>query len=131
MMKAKLCSFAIAGAIGLLAISPVMPMASQTQTESTTLTEKKNDQKMKKADLEKKMKAAEEKWNTLTDEQKKEVYALLEAEIASENSVLEKLVELGVLDQADMEAVRSFQLEKFNKMRENGSFPFSKCKGRK
>lgn len=131
MTKAKLCSFAIAGAIGLASLSPVTTIAAETTAESTTQTENKTDHKVKKAEFEKKMKAAREKWNALTQEQKNEIYAMLENEMNEENRILDKLVELGVFEQSDIGSLKEFRLDRYNRMKESGEFPFARGRGRK
>lgn len=126
--KAKLCGFAMIGAIGLAGFGSITTVAAETKTDTVTLTESEKDQK---ANFDKKMKAAEEKWNTLTAAQKDEVYALLMVELDSEMKVLDKLAELGVLETTDVEILKAFKLELYNKFKESGEFPFSKRKGRK
>ncbi|MFV0341920.1 MAG: hypothetical protein ACK5JH_03385 [Anaerocolumna sp.] len=129
--KAKLCGFAMIGAIGLAGFGSITTVAAETKTDTVTLTESEKDQKGQKANFDKKMKAAEEKWNTLTADQKDEVYALLMVELDSEMKVLDKLAELGVLETTDVEILKAFKLELYNKFKESGEFPFSKRKGRK
>ncbi len=77
------------------------------------------------------MKAAEEKWNTLTQAQKDEVYALLMTEMEDESKVLDKLAELGVLETSDVDILKAFKIEMYNRLKESGGFPFSRNKGRK
>lgn len=96
MNKAKLSSFAIAGVIGLASLNPITTLAAKTKTESTTQTEINTDgseTKDKKAEFDKKMKAARERWNSLSQTQKDEVYTLLENEINEHNKLLDRLVE--------------------------------------
>ncbi|WP_312368664.1 hypothetical protein [Lachnoclostridium sp.] len=132
MNKAKLSSFAIAGAIGLASLSPITTVAAETKMESTTQTEIKTDCKDckdKKAEYDKKMKAAREKWNSLSQTQKDEVYALLENNMKENNKVLDKLVELKVLEQSDVDIIKANQATKYQKMKERGEFPLLRGKG--
>ena len=132
MNKSKLSSFAIAGAIGLASLSPITTEAAETKTESTTQTEIKTDCKEckdKKVEFDKKMKAAREKWNALSQTQKDEVYTLLENKIKESNKVLDKLVELKVLDQSDAENLKANQAARYQKMKESGEFPLLRGKG--
>lgn len=132
MNKAKLSSFAIAGAIGLASLSPITTVAAETKMESTTQTEIKTDCKDckdKKAEFDKKMKAAREKWNSLSQKQKDEVYALLENNMNQNNKVLDKLVELKVLEQTDVENIKANQATRYQKMKESGEFPLLRGKG--
>lgn len=132
MNKAKLSSFAIAGAIGLASLSPITTVAAETKTESTTQAEIKTDCKDckdKKAEFDKKMKAAREKWSSLSQMQKDEVYSLLENNMRENNKVLDKLVELKVLEQTDVDVLKANQATKYQKMKESGEFPLLRGKG--
>ncbi|ABX40659.1 hypothetical protein [Lachnoclostridium phytofermentans] len=132
MNKAKLSSFAIAGAIGLASLSPITTVAAETKTQSTMQTEIKTDCKDckdKKAEFNKKMKAARERWNSLSQTQKDEVYSLLENKMKENNKVLDKLVELKVLEQSDVDNLKANQATKFQKIKENGEFPMLRGKG--
>lgn len=129
MNKAKLSSFAIAGVIGLASLSPITTLAADTKTEATTQTEMKADCKDKKAEFEKKLKVASEKWSSLNQTQKNEVYTLLENKVKESNKVLDKLVELKVLDQSDAENMKTRNTEKYQKMKESGEFPLLRGKG--
>lgn len=131
MTKAKLCSLALAGVIGIAGVTPMTATATETKTESTTQTENNYNHKSKRAEFEKKMKEAKEKWNTLSQGQKDEVYALLENGMNEESKILDKLVELGIFAQADADILKAFKMEKYNALKESGEFPFFKGIGRK
>jgi hypothetical protein len=128
MLKVKLCSFAIACMVGIFGFSPVATLAAQTDPESVTLTEADKTQKDKRAAFEEKMKKASEKWNSLTAKQKDEVYAMIESNMKSESKLMDKLVELGVMDKKDAEILKTNMTEKFNEMKQSGDFPFSRKK---
>lgn len=132
MNKAKLSSFAIAGVIGLASLSPITTIAAEAKTESTTQAEIKtdgNDGKEKKAEFDKKMKAAREKWNSLSQTQKSEVYTLLENEIKEHNKLLDRLVELKLLDQSDADNYKANHAARYQKIKESGEYPLFKGKG--
>ncbi len=132
MNKAKFSSFAIAGVIGLVSLSPITTVAAETKTESTTQAEIKtdcNDCKDKKAEFDKKLKEASEKWSSLSQNQKNEVYTLLENKMKENNKVLDKLVELKVLEQSDAENLKANQASIYQKMKESGKFPLLRGKG--
>jgi catalase len=132
MNKSKLSSFAIAGAIGLASLSPITTVAAETKKESTRQTEIKTDYKDckdKKAEFDKKMKAAREKWSSLSQTQKDEVYSLLENKMKENNKVLDKLVELKVLEQSDVGDLKANQATRYQKMKESGEFPLLRGKG--
>ncbi|WMJ87665.1 DUF2680 domain-containing protein [Anaerocolumna sp. MB42-C2] len=130
MDKGKLCSFAIAGMIGFLSISPITTYAAETKTESVTQSDNLNKNQDRKV-VEGKLKQASEKWNTLSAKQKEEVYSLLEEEMKVEGRLMDKLAELGILEQDDAEAMKSRVQERYHKIKESGDFPFIRQKGRK
>ncbi|WP_029502278.1 hypothetical protein [Lachnoclostridium phytofermentans] len=132
MNKAKLSSFAIAGVIGLASFNPITTLAAETKTESTTQTEINTDgseTKDKKAEFDKKMKAARERWNSLSQTQKDEVYTLLENEINEHNKLLDRLVELKLLDRSDVDNYKANHATKYQKIKESGEYPLFKGKG--
>jgi ribosomal protein S20 len=124
MNKGKLCSIAFAGFIGLASIGPVTIYAAETNTESVTVSETNKKCSESKSAFKEKIKQAKEKWSTLTDAQKQEVYAILEDQMKAESNLMDKLVELGVLEKDDAEMLKSRMTEKFNEMKESGEFPF-------
>lgn len=128
MLKAKLCSIAIAGIIGLAGISPLHIYAADAGNESVTLSETKSNHREKKAAFEKKLKEANEKWNALTDEQKADVYALLEEEIQVRNRLIDKLVELEIMDSNDAKNFKAHMSEGYDKVKESGEFPIVRPK---
>lgn len=131
MTKAKLCSLALAGVIGFASVTPITATATEAKTEATTQSENNYNHKSKRAEFDKKMKAAREKWNTLSQGQKDEVYVLLENGMNEESKILDKLVELGIFAQADADILKAFKMEKYKELKESGEFPFFKGKGRK
>jgi hypothetical protein len=131
MYKAKLCGFAIAGMIGFASLTPITTFAAETNTESVTLSETGGDQKELRAAFEKKMQKANEKWKSLTAEQKNEIYSMLENEMQIEMKLMDKLVEFGVMEQQDATILRTFMTDKFNKLKQSGEFPLYRQKGNK
>lgn len=131
MYKAKLCSFAIAGMIGFASMAPITTFAAETNTESVTLSETSGDQKELRAAFEKKMQKANEKWKSLTAEQKNEIYSMLENEMQIEMKLMDKLVEFGVMEQQDATILRTYMMDKFNKLKQSGEFPLYRQKGNK
>ena len=128
MDKGKICGFIIAGMIGFLSISPVTTFAAELNTESVTQAENQLYEDTQAA-VKEKMKKASEKWNTLNDKQKEEVYLLLKQELNAQSQLMDKLAELGVLDKEDTEKMKSHLLDRYNKLKESGEFPFSGQKG--
>jgi len=130
MLKAKLCSIAIAGIIGLSGISPLHIYAADAGNESVTLSESNTNHRNKKVAFEKKLKEASEKWMALNDEQKAEVYALLEEELQVKNRLVDKLVELEIMDSKDGENFKARMSDSYNKVKESGEFPIIRPKGK-
>lgn len=131
MDKGKLCgSLAIVCTICFLSISPVTTFAAELNTESVTQAGSKIEEDTQSA-VKEKMKKASEKWKSLTNQQKEEVYSLLKEEIDTETKIMDKLAELGILEKEDTESMKSHILDQFNKLKESGEFPFQRQKNRR
>lgn len=130
MNRAKLCGFAIISMLGLSSLSPIAAMAADTNSESETISEANKDQKEKRGAFDKKLKEAEDKWNSLSAKQKDEVYAIMKDEMDVENKLMDKLVELGVFSKEDAASLKAFMEERYNRVKKSGEFPFSRKKGR-
>jgi hypothetical protein len=131
MLKAKVCFFAAACMAGIISLSPITAMAAETDTESVTLSEKDRNQSENQSAFKEKLQQSREKWNTLSAKQKEEVYSLIEARIQTENKLMDKLVELGVMQKADTDKLKAHMSDKFKKMKESGEFPMMRFRGRK
>jgi 3-hydroxyacyl-CoA dehydrogenase len=131
MYQAKLFGIAAACVLGLSSVSPAVAYAAEANAESTTLSENEKSQKGGRAAFEDAMRKAVEKWNTLTDNQKAEVYALVEDEMKAEMRLLDKLVELCVMEKNDVSLLKNRMQERFNQLKASGEFPFVKQKGPK
>ncbi len=129
MLKARLFGFAIATVVAITGISPVTALAAAEKTQTVELSEKDKDQKGNRALFEEKMNNAIKKWNTLTTEQKKDVYTLLENEIKANNRIIDKLVDLEVMAKEDAAMLKADRMVRFNKLKESGDFPLMKPKG--
>ncbi|MGB8450940.1 MAG: DUF2680 domain-containing protein [Anaerocolumna sp.] len=131
MDKGKLCGLGIAGMIGFLSLSPITTFAAETNTESVTQSENNKTLQDNNSVFKEKMKKASEKWKTLTSKQKEEVYSILEEEMKTENKLMDKLVEFEVLEKEDAELIKARMLNRFNKTKESGEFPFIRQKDKK
>lgn len=125
MSKSKLCGFAFACVLGVFALNPISA-AAEDNSESLTLSQKNKDQQDQRAAFEDAVKNAIEKWGTLNDKQKAEVYTLLENEMKAEYSLLDKLVELGVFNKEDATFIKERMQEKLNSIKKSGDFPLAK-----
>ena len=131
MFKARLFGIAIATVIAATGISPVTALAAESDSQTVELSEKDKDHKGNRALFEQKMNNAIKKWNTLTTEQKKDVYALLDNEIKAQNKLLDKLVDLGVVTKEDAAMLKAERTLRYNKLKESGEFPLMRPKGMK
>lgn len=125
-MKAKLCSLAFACIVGLFGFIPIVAYAAETDTETTQLFEKNKDDQDKAKAFEEKMIAATEKWRTLSEKQKNEIYCLMEKEMKAKFKVLDAYVKLGIIVEEDAEHMKMRMKEKFNEIKECGELPLLK-----
>jgi uncharacterized protein YlxW (UPF0749 family) len=128
MDKRKLSGLVIAGMIGFLSISPVTTFAAETNTESVTQTDTNKVRQDRKTVFREKMKKASEKWNSLTSQQKQEVYSLMEEDMDLENQLMDKLAELQIIEKQDAEMIKSHMKNRYDKVKESGEFPFMRQK---
>jgi hypothetical protein len=131
MLKAKLGSMAIACMLGCVSLSPVYAFAAETNTESITLSENNQSQQEKRAAFDDAMKKATEKWNSLSESQKAEVYSLIENEMKAEIKLMDKFAELGMIGKDDATALKARMMDRFSKMKSSGDFPLARPKGSK
>ncbi len=129
MLKARLFGLAIATAVAITGISPVTALAAATEKQTIEMSEKDKDHKGNRALIEEKMNNAIKKWNTLTTEQKNDVYALLENEIKAQNKIIDQLVNLEVMEKEDAAMLKAERMVRFNKLKQSGEFPLMKPKG--
>lgn len=119
-MYKKLCTLAIIGMLGFMTITPMNAYAQENNFISVS---EKNKGNSKKAPYKNKMKEAKDKWDSLNSTQKGEIYTLLEEAIKVEERLLDKFVELGVLEKEDATLFKIYMIEKYNKVKKSGEFP--------
>ena len=129
MWKAKLLCFAAICMLGLGSINPGIALAADTQTESVNKSHK--ERKDNRSYFEEIMKNANEKWNTLNNDQKAEIYDLVEKELKIEMQLLDKLVELGVMEKNDVALIKNNMQMRLDNLRATGQFPFVRQRGPK
>ncbi|MFU0828404.1 MAG: DUF2680 domain-containing protein [Lachnoclostridium sp.] len=123
MDKGKIRGLVIAGIIGLMSISPITTFAAELDKESVTQTDR---EVLENRSVKEKMKRASEKWNTLSEQQKEEIYSLMKQEMEAEAKIIDKLAELEILDKEDAQKLKAHMQERYNKIKESGEFPFKK-----
>jgi|GEM_PF-3335943 len=67
--------------------------------------------------------AAKSKWERLPENQKKEVYALLDQKAACEIKLMEKYRELGIIDDSALEKFKSIMKSRVDAIKDSGEFP--------
>ena len=127
MSKTRLFVLAVAVMTAMLGIHPVTAFAAKAPAQTEQSSEK--DKKGNRALFEEKMNNAIKKWDTLTADQKNQVYALMEYELAAQEKILDKLVDLGVVAKEDAAMMKTERMDRFKRIRENGEFPFMRPKG--
>ncbi len=110
--------------LGSFILHPSTCFIENTAHSSIENSNQRNDEKDLKHQLKEKMKQANEQWNKLSKQQKEEVYVLLENQLKSENTLTDKLVELSVISSEDAKFIKDRRTTEFNKIKENGEFPF-------
>lgn len=131
MNKIKLCGLALAGLLYMAGFGTITANAAETNTGSATLSEVNKDKNSKDAAFDQRVKKAEGAWQSLTKQQKEDIYALLEAEMNDEAKLLDKMVEYKVLDKTDADRFKAFKVQKLKNLRESGEFPLMKKRPRK
>ncbi|HHV10650.1 MAG TPA: DUF2680 domain-containing protein [Clostridiales bacterium] len=126
MIRSKLCGVAMASMIGCFSMSPISVVAAETNMETVTLSE--SNRENNQTSFDQIMKDASEKWNSLNDRQKAEVYSLMEKEMKTEVKLMDKLVDLGIMNKEDASMLKARMQERFDELKKNGEFPLSRPK---
>lgn len=124
MYKAKLLCFAVICMLGLGSINPSSVMAADTQQKAGSGQEITKSKKDNRASFDEIMKNANDKWNRLSNEQKEEIYALVEKELRVEMELLDKMVDLGVMENNDVALIKNNMQMRLDNLRTSGQFPF-------
>ena len=121
-MKFKLCLVALALSLGLTIAWPTAVLASDTNTQDV-------DKRSSCKNGDEKYQAALDKWNKLTDKQKKEVYDILKNKEKTDIELLNKLSQLGVLDKTEATMMQAVLEKMYDNMIEKGEFPIMRPRG--
>lgn len=111
----------------VLALAGVMVIGSAGLAASAQESTPEKDisiQSEEREQVHEKARRSMEKWNALTDEQKAEFYSLAEQRIQADRDWLNKLVELGLMDQDMADNMQQHRQELFEKQKADGAFPF-------
>jgi predicted transglutaminase-like cysteine proteinase len=82
--------------------------------------EQKAEMEAKKAEMEAKVKARQEKWDNLSEEQKNELYAMQDKIGDTQIEIIDKQLELGLIDEETAKTQKEQIAERKTKTRENG-----------
>lgn len=82
-----------------------------------------DEEKVKQEKIREALKTAREKWAGLTDEQKQQVYGLWDQSMSLNTQVIDKYVELGILDQDTASVLKEQLTDIQSKIRDNGKMP--------
>lgn len=87
------------------------------------LPELTDEQKAEMQAMREKMNAAREKWDTLTQEQKDELYGLYDQAADVQSQIIDKQLELGLIDEETAQSMREMLSGQTANMRESGQMP--------
>jgi hypothetical protein len=110
-----LCILLSIGALSINASAAYEPAAADSPSEYKSA--------QNQADWMSKVEAAKSKWQTLTDNQKAEVYKLMDEKAASEIKIMEKYHELGIIDEGVLTRFKDKMKEKVATIKDSGEFP--------
>ena len=88
----------------------------------------------KRGEMKERMQFQKDKWKGLTDEQKEELYSLQDKSADAQIAIIDKYLELGVIDEETAQSMKDRLTEGKTFMRENGGMPgfgggFKGCRG--
>ena len=84
----------------------------------------------KKSEFEAKKKTGLEKWNSLTEEQKNELYAITDEISSDKQKLIDKGAELGIIDKADADKLKEALKTRGENMKKDGKLPNFGQKGK-
>lgn len=85
--------------------------------------EQKAQMKEKRAEMQAKVKEEKSKWDALTDEQKAEVYDLKDQAAADQTKLIDKYLELGLIDNDQATKMKDAITNRSQQLRESGKMP--------
>jgi hypothetical protein len=109
--------------LGSLGIKSTSVFAAETNTVTVTPSETRENQPSNENAYEEKFRKANEKWNTLSQNQKNEVYSLMELRLNTDLKTIDKLAELGVIQKEDADQLKAYKLSEFQKVKQKGVLP--------
>ena len=98
-------------------------LTDEQKAEWAERQERQEEMKSKRAEMESRMKLQLDKWGDLTDEQKAELYSLQDKSVDAQIAIIDKYLELGVIDEEKAQAMKDRLLEGNDFMRENDFMP--------
>lgn len=132
MKKILVSSFVFLTLLGSISIPAFAANSNTTKgnQETTTSISENNCRKQKrdltpeeKAEMKAKYEAAQKKWASLTDEQKNEIYKLMDNKIDIKIQMIDKYLEYGIIDKDTANNMKSKLNNYKTQMRESGKMP--------
>lgn len=109
MLKTKIvslfCVFALAVSLGIPSLAAESRQGQNTQPQERA-------------------QSRQQLWDALTDQQKKEIYSLMQKKAELDAQIIENFVKLGILDKSEADAMLSFIEQRISKMIKSGKIPF-------
>ena len=124
-MKKWIAGLTGAMLVSLCGVGLTVPAAAEA-AETVESGEISVSREARRQEWREKQKAAGEKWDALTQEQKAEIYALMENRAAADGALLDKLAELGVIDGADAAQIKQHMQDGLAQLKESGEFPMGR-----
>lgn len=118
----KLVVAAMAALMLTVSSTSVVLASDTTQTEK----DKKGPTEEEKQQWKERMNQAISKWESLSEEQKQEVYQLYDSQREMMNQIMDKYVELGIMNKEDAAKFKQHMEEQAKSMKENGKLPLER-----
>jgi len=94
-----------------------------TDEQRAEWADRQDQMKSKRAEMENRMSIQNDKWDALTDVQREELYSLQDKTVDAQIAVIDKYLELGVIDADTAQAMKDRLIDGQTNMRENGRMP--------
>lgn len=108
----------------LAEIEAKMPeLAELTDEQKAEMEAKRTEIEAEMAEMKTKTEAMNEKWTALTTEQKEEIYALKDQAASLETQIIDKYLELGLIDEQTAADMKDSISENSAQLRESGKMP--------
>jgi hypothetical protein len=94
-----------------------------TDEQRAEWADRQEQMKSKRSEMEARSSIQNDRWDALTDEQREELYSLQDKTVEAQIAVIDKYLELGVIDAETAQVMKDRLTEGQSNMRENGRMP--------